>query len=135
MTHDIPFDPDDVIVFEDGIPGFPDHHQFVILNFVEDGAFQVLQSVEDEKLSMIVASPWLFFPDYEPEITTIDQDGLGIHTPADAVVFCPVTIADSGLFMNLLGPFVVNAESRRGRQVVLVDTEYQVRTPIPVQVA
>lgn len=135
MTHDIPIDAAEVITFEDGIPGFPDHREFVIVNFVQDGAFQVLQSVADQNLSMIVASPWLFFPDYEPELTSLDQDGLALHDSAEAVVFCPVTISGGSLYMNLLGPFVVNATNRLGRQVVLVDGQYEVRTPIPVQVA
>jgi flagellar assembly factor FliW len=32
--------------------------------------------------------------------------------------------------LNLLGPFVVNSRTRRGRQVVLTGSEYSVRAPI-----
>ena len=129
-------DPSNPIVFEDGIPGFPDHTSFVLVNFVEDGVFQLLQSVDDPDLAMVVASPWIFFPDYEPELTELDRSGLGLENAEDAVVFCSVVVADdSNLSMNLLGPFVVNKHTRTGRQVVLMDGAHQTRTPIPAPAA
>ena len=126
---------EDDLLFEDGIPGFPDHRRFQLIDFVGDSAFQMLQSLDDESMAMIVCSPWMFFPNYEPEITDADQEGLELETAEDAIVFCPVTIsAPDKVYANLLGPFVVNAKTRRGRQVVLVDSDYAVKTPIPVEV-
>lgn len=122
--------------FEDGIPGFPEQTRFALVNFVEDGAFQMLQSVDDPDVAMVVANPWMFFPDYEPELTELDQIGLEIVTAEDAVVFCPVSVGEDGiLYMNLLGPFVVNARTRRARQVVLIEGGHTVRTPIPAPVS
>ena len=124
---------DDVLVFEDGIPGFPEHRQFQLVDFVGDSAFQLLQSIDDDSMAMIVCSPWLFFPDYEPEITDADEENLDLRSSEDAIVFCPVTIeGPDKAFANLLGPFVVNAKTRRGRQVVLVDSPYVVRTALPL---
>jgi flagellar assembly factor FliW len=81
-----------------------------------------------------VAIPWLFFPDYTPELSDIDQTGLGIEQEEDAIVFCAVTLdADTRTAsMNLLGPFVVNVNNRRGRQIVLTDQDYPLRAPLPV---
>jgi flagellar assembly factor FliW len=126
--------PDNTIVFAEGIPGFPDHQEFQLVDFADgESAFQLLQSTTDPDLSMIVCSPWMFFPDYAPEITDVDRDGLDLVNPDDAVVFCPVTIdSEDSLSVNLLGPFVVNAGNRKGRQVVLVDSEYSVRTPLEI---
>lgn len=121
-----------VIVFPDGIPGFPTHRRFVLVNFADDSVFQMMQSVDDPDISMVVASPWDFFPDYAPELSEIEQRDLGIEQATDAVVFCPVTITGTDLSMNLVGPFVVNQNTREGRQVVLVDDTYAIRTPIPV---
>src|SRR5690606_37766613 len=73
--------------FPDGIPGFPHLTEFTLVEVVEDGAFQLLQSLEDEDVAMVVCVPWLFFPDYAPEISEEDQEALGLERPEDAIVF------------------------------------------------
>lgn len=125
------------IEFEDGIPGFPDHTRFFVVDIVEDGAFQTLQSADDPALKFVVAVPWLFFPDYAPELSDIDQDGLDIKAQDDAVVFCPVTLdgEERTAFMNLLGPFVVNARTLKGRQIVLTDQDFPLRAELPLNLA
>lgn len=126
---------DKVLLFRDGIPGFPDATEFVLVDIVEEGAFQILQNVEDPDISLVVCVPWLFFPDYSPEISTIDQLGLGIESPEDAVLFVPVTLDSDNdrLYLNLVGPFVVNARTRDGRQVVLADSEYSLRASVELK--
>ena len=122
-----------VITFDDGIPGFPDAHDFFLADIGgENAAFQLLQSVDDEELSMVVTHPWLFFPDYAPEIPDADSAELGLSSADNAVVFCPVTLdaASERIYVNLLGPFVVNTETNRGRQVVLAESDYQARVPV-----
>ena len=127
----------ETIEFEDGIPGFPDARHFVIVELVEDGAFQMLQNVEDPDLALVVGVPWLFFPEYSPMLTDVDQAGLGIEKQEDAVVFCAVTIDAEArsAHMNLIGPFIVNINSRQGRQVVLADQDFPLRAPIPLNVS
>lgn len=125
---------ENLLEFEDGIPGFPEAHRFQLVELVEDGAFQLLQSVDDPDLAIVVGVPWLFFGDYAPELTDVDQQGLEIESEQDAVVFCSVTLdADrKTAHMNLLGPFIVNARTRKGRQVVLTDQDYPIRAPLPL---
>ena len=62
------------------------------------------------------------------------QEELAISEPEDAVVFCPVTFDEGGdlFYVNLLGPFVVNATTRNGRQIVLSDSDFPVRAPIEI---
>lgn len=121
---------DKVIDFAEGIPGFPDLRRFVIVEFQDDGAFQELRSVDEPGVSMIVCVPWLFFPDYAPTLTDAEQEDLALTSAEDAVLFVPVSIADDDVTLNLLGPFVVNRATRRGRQLVLADSDYSVRAPI-----
>jgi flagellar assembly factor FliW len=125
---------ENVLEFEDGIPGFPDAHRFQLVELVEDGAFQLLRSVDDPDLAIVVGVPWLFFSDYAPELTDVDQAGLEIESESDAVVFCAVTLDSDRktAHMNLLGPFVVNARTRKGRQVVLTEQDYPIRAQLPV---
>jgi flagellar assembly factor FliW len=123
-----------VLTFPDGIPGFPAAHRWMLSDLVEDRVFQVLASLDEPGLEMVVGVPWLFFPDYAPDLTETDRADLGIETVEDAVVFCSVTVPEGGgaPTMNLLGPFIVNRHTRVGRQVVLEADAEQVRTPLPL---
>ena len=112
------------IEFPDGIPGFPHLRRFALVEIVEDGAFQLLQSLEDEDVAMVVCVPWLFFPDYAPELAEDDREALGLERPEDAVVFCPVTLEPEN------DSFVVHRETLIGRQVVLADSDYPVRATV-----
>lgn len=118
--------------FPDGLPGLPDLEHFVIVELRDDGAFQQLQSLDNIDVSMIVCVPWLFFPDYAPILSDIEQSELGLESADDAILFVPVSFdSDSRqVFLNLLGPFVVNAKTKVGRQLVLTGTDYSTRTPI-----
>jgi flagellar assembly factor FliW len=121
-----------VLHFPDGLPGLPDLERFLIEDVREDGAFQQLHSLDDVEVSMIVCIPWLFFPDYAPVLSDIEQAELGIESADDAMLFVPVSFDSETrqVFLNLLGPFVVNAKTRVGRQLVLTGTNYSTRTPI-----
>ena len=119
------------LVFDEGIPGFPDARQFVLSEFDRGGDFRVFQNLDDPDLAMVVAVPWLFFPDYSPELTDMEQRGLELEAPEDATVFCSVTFDEQGGYMNLLGPFIVNSRTLRGRQIVLTDQDYPVRAVLP----
>lgn len=122
-----------VLRFADGIPGFADAHRFVLSDLTDDGVFQLLTCLDDPEVSLVVASPWLFFPDYAPELPTSDQRVLGIDEPDDAVVFCTVTVPDDSeqLLVNLKAPFVTNARTHEARQVVLDDDDLPLRAPVP----
>ncbi len=120
---DVPDTANGVLRFPAGIPGFPDERRFKLHELVEDSGFQLLTSLDDDSVSMVVTVPWLFFPDYAPVLDDSDQQELGLERAEEAVVFCPVSIDAEArrLYVNLRGPFVVNARTNHGRQVVLGD--------------
>ncbi len=116
--------------FVEGIPGFPGCRSFHLTDLAPDGAFQLLECVDDPDVSIVVTVPWTFFPEYAPEVDDEAQAALGLDSAEDAVVFCPVTLGDDDtVFVNLLGPFVVNAQTRQGRQLVL-EGDQPLRAPI-----
>ncbi len=122
------------VTFERGIPGLTDHTEFSLSPLGDDldGAFQLLTAVADPDVALIVTVPWTFFPDYAPELPEPDRAELELGRPEEAIVFCPVTLdaEASAIHLNLLGPFVVNASTRRGRQIVLADSDWPVRATI-----
>jgi flagellar assembly factor FliW len=118
----------EVLTFDGGIPGFAAAERFTIGDFTVDGTFQLLQSLDDPELSLVVTSPWLFFPDYGLDLPEFERRELGIEDPTEALVFCSVIAEDTEeLFLNLRAPFVANARTRAARQVVLDDPELPLR--------
>lgn len=125
---------DGLLRFPQGIPGFGQLRTFQLVSLGEDSAFQLLHSVDDPEVEMVVVVPWLFFPDYEIEVPDEDQAELDLENPEDAVVFSPVTLdaEERTVYVNLAGPFVVNPATGEGRQVVQVDRDLPLRAPIPL---
>ena len=120
-----------VLRFADGIPGFAEAHEFVLTDLTPDDTFQLLTSADDAELSLVVTSPWLFFPEYAPELPEDDRRVLGIERPEQAAVFCTVIADDDGdaLHLNLRAPFVANVDTLAARQVVL-DEDLPLRATI-----
>jgi flagellar assembly factor FliW len=121
-----------VITFFDGIPGFPDSQRFVLVSISPDSEFQLLQSLDEPEVSMVVTVPWAFFPDYDLELEESDRRDLALESAEEAVVFCPVTLeaATRRAFVNLMGPFVVNSRTRSARQVVLSGSDLPLRAAV-----
>jgi len=120
-----------VLSFDEGIPGFGPRHHFALTDLTQDGTFQMLTCLEDPELTLVVSSPWLFFPDYEPEISEADRSVLGLEDPADAIVFCSVIAEDTAeLILNLRAPFIANSRTRRARQVILEDESQPLRAAV-----
>ncbi|QGG94662.1 flagellar assembly protein FliW [Actinomarinicola tropica] len=118
-----------VLSFPDGLLGFPDVTRFALVDAGDDATYFWLQSLDDPQLAFLATVPWPFFPEYEPVLSDSDQDALDLQDPGDAMVLCLLTISDDAVTANLLGPLVVNAVSRTGRQVVL-DGDLPTRAPL-----
>jgi len=121
------------ITFASGLPAFPHAHRFTITRWGgEDSPFSLLRSLDDPDLSFVVTYPGIFFPDYAPEIDDETVARIGLESEDDALVLVILTLgatpADASA--NLLGPIVVNTRTRDAVQAVLLDTRYEVRTPL-----
>ncbi len=129
---------DAVIELPDGIPGLTTETRFVLTSAApdspEDSLFQLLTCLDDD-VSLVVTQPWNFFADYGPDIDDGELEHLGITSPEDLVLFCPVTLDSQAgcVYLNLLGPFVINSRAKVGRQVVLTDREWPVRARVDLQ--
>jgi flagellar assembly factor FliW len=123
---DIAVDEARVFRFADGLPGFPGARSFLAMNVDGHTDLYWLQCIDDGALAFLAVSPWEYFPDYEPEIGSADQQALGLDRPDDATVLCLLTVdRDAELITaNLLGPLVLNTADRVGRQVVLADANW-----------
>jgi len=123
-------DESSIIDVPDGLLGFDERHRFVLIPADEVGAYSWLHALDDPELAFLVVVPNFFFPDYAPELTDDEVEVLGLSDPDAAQVLCIVTISDDQVTANLLGPLVLNVETKVARQVVLADQDFSVRTPL-----
>ncbi len=131
---------DEVVSFPDGLPGFREPHEMVLLGGgqlpggVEGQGHHTLfwlQDVADPDLAFLTIVPWSAYPDYDIDI---DPAEVGDADPDDLCVLSIVTVRrdDGGIRLtsNLLAPIVIDTAARIGRQVILDDRTWPVHAPL-----
>jgi flagellar assembly factor FliW len=121
--------------FAGGLPGFPDVRRFVLVRLGDElSPFSVLRSLDADQDNpsgpeFVVTHPGHFFPDYEPEIDDDTAGRLELKSAEDALLLVIVTVADpvAASTANLLGPIVVNRNTRAAAQAVLGNSGYATR--------
>lgn len=112
----------DIIVFDEGIPGFIDLKKYVlILNPEEELPFHWLQSIENEKVSFIVTSPFFFVETYDFEIPDSVVTKMEIENPEELAIYSIAVISDNveESTLNLKAPIIINSTNRKAKQVIL----------------
>lgn len=122
----------DIVNFENGILGFEELKQFVIVAVEECLPFEWLVSVEDPAVAFPILNPTIFFSDYNPSLPEDELVSLNIRKERDAEMFCIVTLGKKpeDVTLNLKGPIIVNMKSKMGKQLVLTEDYYGLRHPI-----
>ena len=121
------------LTFTAGLPGFPDAHTFVLFHTdLAADPFSIMRCVEDENLEFVVVPPTLFFPDYAPEIDEATAARIGLESADEALLLVTLTVGEelSQITANLLGPIVINRRNYSAAQAVLVNQNYDLRTPL-----
>lgn len=121
-----------IIDFKEGIPGFEEAKQFVIIQNEEDQPFSYLQSVSMEEVCLTLVSPFTIDQDYrmdidEKELTIlgeIDEYSLSVHT----VVVVPSQVEE--MTANFMAPILINNKTMLGAQLPQSKSEYKVNHKI-----
>ena len=123
---------EDILTFPEGLLGFADLRQFVLLDDPSDEIFAWLQSCESAQIAFPVLEPELFTENYKVTLAKSDLEGLKLTSQEKARYFSIVTIPDDPTQMtaNLKAPIVVNTTQRMARQCVLQDNNLAIREPI-----
>ncbi|ULL19454.1 flagellar assembly protein FliW [Paenibacillus sp. H1-7] len=119
----------DIITFPQGLPGFEELQQYVIVQSSEEEPFAFLQSISNKELSFVITNPFLFFSDYEFQLSEGVQEELGINNEQEVAVWTIVTVSTNveNITTNLLAPVVVNVKKRVGRQIILHNSPYKTK--------
>ena len=112
------------------IIGFNGLKKYAIIDYKPDSPFKWLQSVEDMELAFPVTLCSFFGIDYQFDIPDEEAEKLGIKTADDVLVLNIANIPSSnpqGATINMLAPIVVNITNKKAMQIVLKNTEFEVR--------
>ena len=115
-----------ILRIPDGMIGFEQCKEFVLLEYPNDTQLRWLQAIGEPSLAFIVVNPLEVVADYEVQMPDEEAATLGLTDAADAVILTTVTInaEDGQVTTNLLGPIVVNQVNLLAKQIVLQDGRY-----------
>ncbi|MGD7035873.1 flagellar assembly protein FliW [Methylotuvimicrobium buryatense] len=123
-------DPDTIIVFPKGIPGFEDQTRFKLFHQEDNPIIFWLQSVDDEDLTFSAANPVDFNINYSFILTDEEQALLELSNPDELAVLILLHTdendEESGkptIKGSIKSPILINVNSRKGIQKVLVQVE------------
>lgn len=125
-----------IIHMENGFYGFPDNHQFALID-AQPRPFVWVQSMDDSNLAFLAVDPFLFRSDYEINLDDADVASLDIASPSDVLVFALITIPSDGspVTANLQGPLVINKKNNKAMQVIHPDPKWTTKHDIASELA
>ncbi len=131
----VPFDTGTVIRLPAGMVGLPDSTDFELVTNEESLPIMWLRSRGGDGLNFPVVEPGPLVPNYELELNDADADFLGdlSATPPPLVltVLTVKSLAPQKATINLVGPIVINRQTRVGKQVLLSNYErYSIEHPV-----
>ena len=132
---EIDLDEGKVLIFENGIMGYENCKKLTILFNNESGTRPViswLQSLNEPGLALPVINPVLVMEDYNPVVEEELLSGLGELNPDNQIVFVTLTVPKdlTRMTANLKAPIVINADTRKGCQVIVENHDYKVKYPV-----
>lgn len=125
---EIEIDENQIIIFVEGIPGFPEQKKYIILND-EDTDFTFLQSTEEAGLCFITLPPAMIVGDYCFDLSDETVKKLELKNPEDAVTLAILNIPEDFKKMtaNLRAPIIINSKNNKGIQELLNDDNYSMK--------
>lgn len=129
---EVEYDPSHVISFDEGLIGLDHLKHFLVMPNKKEGPLFWIQSVDDPAFAFVVTDPTNFFRDYVVVPDDNERRKLGITEDDPFFVLVIVSISEQKeITLNLSGPILYAPETKKGLQVILEDSRYDIRTPLP----
>ena len=122
-----------VITFPEGILGFMDTKEYVLIDHSPGSPIQWLQAVREPELAFVVMDPLLFKPDYKVSLHPDDLSVLEVEDVKNLFILTIITIPTGHpeqMTANLKGPIVIHIKNGLAKQMVLYDAAYTTRYPV-----
>lgn len=122
--------PEKILRFPGGMVGFPELKEFFFVPLPDNDVFVWMQAVNNPDVAFLMVDPFVFFPDYEVDLSEAICEFLGIKDPSEATLLTVVTIPSRNvreMTTNLLAPVVINHVKGTGQQVILESSGYRTK--------
>lgn len=133
LFGEIEVDEDKKITFVQGIIGFPDLKDFLLIHDSDSkGGIRWMQSIQEPNFAMPVIDPLTVCPDYNPSIEDELLKPMGDISEENTLVLVTITVPHdiTKMTVNLKAPIVINGENRKANQIITDDEQYSVKFPI-----
>lgn len=127
---EIEIDEEKIIHFPEGILGFEEEKEFVVINDEdEESPFGWLQAIENPELAFVIINPFFVYPNYDIVIPETAQKKLKIQDKNDLIIYSIVVVPKDieKMTANLIGPIIINTKEMIGKQVILDDDRYSTK--------
>lgn len=129
---EVEYDPEKLLNFPTGLIGFPNLHTFIVMPNKKEGPLFWIQSVDDPDIAFVLTDPTNFFLDYRVVPEESEKNLLRVETVEDCYVLTVVTVpSDQQITLNLAAPILFSPKTNRAIQVILDNTAYKTKTPLP----
>ena len=129
---EVELDDNKILDFPNGIIGFEDFKKYAIM-YDEDSDGEVriswLQSVEEPTLALPVVDPLAVLPDYAPMLEDELLKPLGESEDEDLLFLLAMTVPSdmTKVTANMKAPFIINAKTCKGIQIIVDNADYPVK--------
>ena len=129
---EVELDDKKVLEFPNGIIGFEDFKKYAILydeQNEEEKRISWLQSLEEPKLALPVIDPLAIMSDYSPMIEDELLKPLGDPADEDLLFLLAMTVPSdmTKVTANMKAPFIINAVTCKGAQIIVDNADYPVK--------
>lgn len=126
----IEIDESDILRFPEGLYGFEDVHEYVLLE-PDEGHSPILymQAVHSEYPSFIVVDPYFIDEQYDPQVPQDILQALKADS-RDMLRFLAIAVIPQNIrdmTVNMKSPIVINISNKLAMQVILDESPYLVR--------
>lgn len=128
----VQYNEDEVILFKDGIFGFPDYKKYILIRFDnKNDSLICLQSIDEPNIAFVMINPYKFIKEYNILLSDTDYSELEISDSDNTLVYNICVVNDTILesTANLKCPIVVNPVTRLAKQIILEDSPYPFKYP------
>ena len=129
---DVQYQPEKTVLFPQGLLGFESLREFIVMPTESDDPLICLQSLEDSQVAFLLVDPRRYFPDYWVSVGGQEARVLGMAQDEEYHILTMITVhSDQSVTLNLVAPVLYAPRRQRAVQMVLENTDYSVRTPLP----
>lgn len=119
---------EDVILFEEGLIGFPAAKRFILIENESLSPFRIFQCVDNPRVGFLVIDPRQVVKNYERSIPSDAWRSLDVTEKEDrlSLVISIIGKEPQESTANLQAPLLINSRKMLGKQLILTNSRHSV---------